>query len=216
MIDAVKAGDIDRVEALLAADPALARAQDDAGNSAILLATYYGRKAMVERLRAHDLELNIFEAAAIGDAERVAALAEDDPGRVNAFSHDGYTPLGLAAFFGHETIAKDLLERGADVNAASRNRMRVMPLHSAVAGGHIGIARALVERGADVNASQQDGFKPLHGAAQNGQDEMVLLLINHGADIDAQTGDGRTALSIAQAEGHEVVVDLLRRQGASD
>lgn len=216
MIDAVKAGDELKVKSLLEANPDTARARDESGNSAILLATYYGRKNIAELLRAHDVEMSIFEAAAVGDLERVAALAEDDPTRVNAFSHDGYTPLGLASFFGHEAIAHDLLARGAEVNVASRNRLQVMPLHSAVAGRHLQIAKALLEHGAGVNAAQQDGFRPLHGAAQNGQEEMVLLLLDHGADIDAKSGDGQTALSIAQAEGHDLVVDLLRRRGASD
>jgi ankyrin repeat protein len=167
-------------------------------------------------LRAHDVEMSIFEAAAVGDTDRVIALAEDNPAQINAYSHDGYTPLGLASFFGHEAIATYLLAHGAEFNAASRNKMQVMPLHSAVAGKHLNIAQALLEHGADVNADQQDGFRPLHGAAQNGQEEMVLLLLKYGADIDAQNSEGPTALAIAAAEGHEVVVDLLRRRGASD
>ena len=216
MIEAVKAGDIDKVRDLLAADPALVNAKDQSGNSAVLLAAYYGRKDIVEALRAHDAELNIFEASAAGDTDRAVALAEDDPARVNAYSHDGFTPLGLAAFFGHADIAEYLLAQGAAANSVSHNRMRVMPLHSAVAGRHITIARRLLEAGADVNAKQADGFVPLHGAAQNGQMDMIELLLDSGADVTLANDDGRTAPAIALDEGHADVADLLRRHGAPE
>lgn len=214
MIDAIKAGDVERVKALLESDLALVNARDESGNSAILLAVYYGRKNIVEAVLARDPELNIFEAAAAGHIDRVVALTEDDPGRVNAFAHDGFTPLGLAAFFGHKDVVEYLLEQGAEVNVASRNKMKVMPLHSAVASRHLGIAEALLTHGADVNAAQQDGFTPLHEAAQNGQEEMVALLLAHAANVDAKKDDGQTPLAIALAEGHDVVADLLRRHGA--
>jgi ankyrin repeat protein len=216
VIDAVKAGDADKIRALLEADPSLVNAKDESGNSAILLATYYGRKEIVDLLRAQDVEMDIFEGAAAGDLDRVRAWAEDDPNLVNAFSHDGYTPLGLAAFFGHGDIVNYLLECGVEVNVASRNKMKVMPLHSAVASRYIEIARALLEHGAEVNVAQQDGFTPLHEAAQNGQEDMITLLLAHGADVDAKKDDGQTALSIAVAEGHDIVADALRRHGASE
>lgn len=215
-LEAVKAGNVEEVRPMLKADATLASAKDDAGNSAILLAIYYGRKDIVELLLAHDLDLTIFEAAAAGKLDRVEALAEDDPGRVNAFSHDGFTPIGLAAFFGRVDVVRYLLSTGAEVNAVSKNRMRVMPLHSAVAGRHLSIARMLIEHGADVNVAQQDGFTPLHGAAQNGQEEMVTLLLDRGAQVDAKAADGKTPLAFAAEEGHEVVADVLRRHGALD
>jgi len=219
-LDAVKAGDAAQVEQFLETDPALVNAKDDSGNSAILLAIYYGRKAVKDLLLAHDPELTLYEAAAVGDVKRVRALLDEDrdvaADLVNSFSHDGFTPLGLAAFFGRQEVVELLLARGAQVNVASKNRMRVMPLHSAVAGRHIGISRMLIEHGADVNAKQADGFVPLHGAAQNGQAEMIELLIEHGADVKTPTDDGRTSLAIALGEGHAEMADLLRRHGATD
>ncbi|MFC3918361.1 ankyrin repeat domain-containing protein [Deinococcus metalli] len=79
---------------------------------------------------------------------------------MNAVSPDGFTPLGLASFFGRAEAAQVLLEAGADVHAVSRNPMQVQPLHSAVAGNHEALARVLVAAGADVNAEQADGFTP--------------------------------------------------------
>ena len=47
--DAIKAGRVDEVKALAAADPALLRARDANGASAILFAIYNGRKPMSPR-----------------------------------------------------------------------------------------------------------------------------------------------------------------------
>ena len=135
LLEAVKAGDVERVKALLEPDPALVNARDDSGNSAVLLAVYYGRKNVVELLLSYKPHMNLFEASAAGDLQRVTALLREDPDlegdRVNSFAHDGFTPLGLASFFGHGGVVKYLLSRGAEANLASRNRMQVMPLHSA-------------------------------------------------------------------------------------
>src|SRR3990172_506909 len=218
LLEAVKAGDVERVKALLEPDPALVNARDDSGNSAVLLAVYYGRKNVVELLLSYKPHMNLFEASAAGDLQRVTALLREDPDlegdRVNSFAHDGFTPLGLASFFGHGGGGKYLLSRGAEANLASRNRMQVMPLHSAVAGRHVGVARTLLEHGADVNAAQQDGFVPLHGAAQNGQPDMIELLLEYGADVNAKNAEGLTALAIAVQEGHAGAAELLRQHGA--
>ena len=218
LLEAVKAGDVNRVSELLATDPALVNARDASGNSAILLAIYYGRKEVKESLLAYGPELDVFEAAAAGALDRVKAIVDEDQDMsadlVNAYAQDGFTALGLAAFFGHEDNAAYLLTKGAQVNSVSQNRMRVMPLHSAVAGRHIGIARRLLEAGADVSAKQADGFAPLHGAAQNGQVEMIELLLAHGANVNTPTDDGKTALAYALEEGHTEAANSLRGHGA--
>ena len=218
LLEAVKAGDVERVKALLEPDPALVNARDDSGNSAVLLAVYYGRKNVVELLLSYKPHMNLFEASAAGDLQRLRALLGEDPDlqrdSANSFARDGFTPLGLASFFGHGGGVKYLLSRGAEANLASRNRMQVMPLHSAVAGCHAGIARTLLEHGADVNAAQQDGFVPLHGAAQNGQPDMIELLLEYGADVNAKNAEGLTALAIAVQEGHAGAAELLRQHGA--
>ena len=220
MLEAVKAGDVTKVKALVEADPTLVNAKDESGNSAILLAAYYGRKDVVEVLLAHGAELNLFEASAVGDLDRVTSLVAEDPDLtaelVNSYAYDGFTPLGLASFFGHSDIVEFLLAQGAEINVASKNKMRVTPLHSAVASRHFGIAESLLAHGADVNAAQQDGYTPLHEAAQNGQMEMAELLLAHGANIDARKDDGQTPLAVAMEHGHMEVADLLRRHGATE
>lgn len=149
--------------------------------SEILLARYRGDLAEVERLRRERPQLDVFEAAALGDDGRLDELLTADPSLATAWSPDGFTPLHLAAFFGATSAAGRLVEAGADVGAVARNDMRVQPLHSAVAGRHHGIAQLLVEHGADPDAEQAGGFTPLGAALQHHDDEMVELLRSAGA-----------------------------------
>ncbi len=209
LFDRIKSGDHAAVQTLLAADPSLANTQIDGGPSAVLLAVYYGQLEIAQTLASHCDNLSIFEAAALGDDERALSILNTHPELIDATASDGFTPLGLASFFGHADVVDLLLGMGATVNLASRNNQRVMPLHSAVAGGHLEVVRALLERSADVNATQEGGFTPIHGAAQNGQLAMVKLLLEYGADASAASNDGKTALDFARESGSAEVVQLL-------
>lgn len=205
---AIQASDDAQVRALVRGEPALLRAVSPMGVSPVLFATYYGRHDVARVLVEEGAPLDVFEAAAVGDIGRVQALLADEAD-VNAVSGDGFSALGLAAFFGRADVARVLLERGADVNAVSTNAMQVRPLHSAVAGNHDALARELVAAGADVNAVQQGDFTPLMGAAQHGNAALVAFLLAAGARADAATTDGRTAADLAREEGHVAVLNML-------
>lgn len=209
MMDAVKTGDVERVEQLLAEQPELVHAKDDDGASAILIAAYWSKRDVAEVLLAHEPRLNVFEAAAVGSLGHVKQLLAAERALAHTCSHDGFTPLHLAAFFGHTDVVVFLLAQNADVNAVARNPMKVQPLHSAAAGNHIEICRALIEHGADVNARQQGGFTPLHSAAQNGNAELVTLLLRHGAHPGATTDDGKTARDFAPEGEYDALAKVL-------
>ena len=153
--------------------------------SEILQAVYRGDHARVEELLADGPELDVFEASALGRTDRLRELLDADPSLANAWANDGFQPLGLASFFGHVEAVRLLVERGAEVNSASRNDFKVMPLHSAVAEKdpetRYEIARLLLEHGADPNARQQDDFTPLKAADQQGDERLRALLVEHGA-----------------------------------
>jgi ankyrin repeat protein len=208
-VEAVKAGDLAKVEEFLSVDPSLARAKNEGGTSIVLVAAYHNRPEIARLLAARTGTLNIFEAAAVGDLERVRELVQQDSELVNAYAADGFQPLGLASFFGHVELVRFLVSEGALVNSASENDMRVMPLHSAVAHRHLEIARVLLGQGADVNAPQRSGFTPLQGAVKNGQVEMTKLLLEHGADPDLQCTGGRTPREEAQSGNAPEIVGLL-------
>jgi len=152
--------------------------------SPILKALYQGDRDEAERLRAESSELDIFEAAALGDVDRLRALLGADPEAASAWSPDGFTALHFAAFFDGPEAVQLLAERGADLETASTNEefaLGAHPLHSAIAARRNENAAALLEAGADPNARQHGGFTPLMEAEQVGDLELAELLIRYGA-----------------------------------
>jgi ankyrin repeat protein len=186
---------------------------DPNGVSALLRAVYRGDAAAVAAILATGPELDIFEAAAVGDLARVRALIEADPSQARAFAVDGFHPLGLAAFFKHPDVVTFLIAAGADVSAPSRNRMKVTALHSAIAARDIESTLALIAAGADVNAGQQDSFTPLHEAAQNGDRDILEALLAAGADPSAKLSTGERPADLARKHKHPELVPHLERTG---
>src|SRR5271167_4165495 len=96
---AIHDNDRSRVEQLLATDPTLARARNQNGASALMQARYEGRHELVELLRSKAGELDVFEAAMLGDLARLQTLLTGNAALAKAFSGDGFTALHLATFF---------------------------------------------------------------------------------------------------------------------
>ena len=177
--------------------------------SAILAAMYRNQREEARKLAADATALTVWEAAALGDDNRLAAILDDHPELANAFALDGHTPLGLAAFFGPASTTAILLDRGAHVGVAARNELKVQPLHAAVAARNREAAEALLARGADPNARQQVGYTPLMGAAAGGRDDIVDLLLSRGADATLVNDDGKTASAVAREHGHVTLAERL-------
>jgi ankyrin repeat protein len=207
--DAIKAGDATKVVALVDADPALAESSEN-GVRPVLLALYYGKPELAQILAARTA-LTFAEACAMGDSARVEALLAADPSLLNARTEDGFPPLGLAIFFGQGALARALIERGADVNAAAHNAQRVAPLHAAAAVQDRATIELLLARGADPNATQQMDYTPLHGAASRGDIEIATLLLAHGADRHAKGSDGATPADVAAKYGHPEFAEWIAR-----
>jgi ankyrin repeat protein len=206
----VEEGNLDAVKSALADDPFLASA-DASEPSAVLAALYRGHTEIVEILCQH-AALTLAEASACGDRERVAKLLAEGGESVGGFTSDGWTPLHLAAFFGHAEVARALVAAAAplDERATSRNPTANRPLHAALAGAEDEeTIRCLLEAGALVDDRAGGGYTPLHLAASRGSASLVEMLLRRGADASARTDEGRTAADIALERGHAHVASQL-------
>jgi uncharacterized protein len=213
--DAIKTGDLSRVEALLEADPELASAKDENGVSAVLTSIYRGYRDIRDFLLEHGAHLEIHDAAAAGRLDRVRELVEKNLVLANAFSPDGYPVVALAAFFGHFDVVRYLVEKGADINAPATNGTGYNALTGAVASGHTDIVKWLLEKGANANYRYGTGYSPLLTAAANGHREIVKQLLARGADATARTNDGKSVIQIAEERNHPHVVEFLKNFSAA-
>jgi uncharacterized protein len=213
--DAIKTGDLSRVEALLEADPDLASAKDDNGVSAVLTSIYRGHAEIRDILLAQHPQLEIYDAAATGNLDRVKALVEKDPALAKSYSPDGFPVVALAAVFGQLEVVRYLSEKGADINAVANNGPGYTALTGAVASGHPEIVKFLLEKGADVNHRYGQNYSPLLTAAANGHLEIVKSLVAAGADVAARTTDGQTAAQIAEKREHPDIASYLKKLSAA-
>jgi uncharacterized protein len=213
IFSAISAGDTGRIKELAARHPAVAHARNPAGVSALMQARYENKMEIVELLRRAAGELDVFEAAALGDVARLRTLVEDDPNLVKAQSNDGFTPLHLASFFSQLEAAEFLVQQGADPNAVSPGRIAV--IHSAAASRNAAILKLVLEAGANPNLQQQGGYTALHEAAMHNSVERAQALLDAGADRAIRSDDGLTPAEMAAQKGNKEVLELLQGAVAS-
>ncbi|GAA5878688.1 hypothetical protein JCM1840_000200 [Sporobolomyces johnsonii] len=124
--------------------------------------------------------------------------------------------LSLACQYGHEAIARLLLERGAQILP---NPAGYWPQHLAAREGHAGVLKLLVEAtrgfsGIDV-PDKYSQATPLSHAASEGHVESVKVLLAAGSDVHAQDEFRRTPIHYAAWQGHIECVNLLIAAGGT-
>jgi uncharacterized protein len=179
------------------------------GVSPIMLSCYYKKPQITALLLQFATEITIFEAAAAGKFDVMAHQIFKTPEIINTYSADGFTPLGLAAYFGNEEIARYLVLKGADVNLLSSNGYYISPLQSAIAGNFTTIAKMLIQNNALVNNAQKAGITALHLAAQQGNIEVIILLLQQGANVKAMMEGGKFPCDLALEKGFIEIAEIL-------
>jgi uncharacterized protein len=206
--DAIKEGDRDEVERRLNLEPGLIHVKEN-NLSPIMVAAYQGQPELASFLADKTVAINIFEASATGKLNNIIRALARDPQLVNAYSEDGFQPLGLAAYFGHLEVVKYLIKAGAPINFSSRNGLKATPIQSAAAAGHDTVVQMLLKLGADPNVREGNGYTPLHAAAQNKDVEMIRTLLYGGADLTLTGNDGKTAIDVAKESGDKETIAVL-------
>ena len=144
-------------------------------------ALYEGRRADAEEI-AGTREIDVFEAASLGDHDRLAELLRGDANLARSWSDDGFTALHYACFFGTPDCTITLADAGALLDEPSRNDMGVRPINSAAAGVHpFDNVRVLIARGADIDGRQSSGHTALDEAHIREDQALIDLLVAEGA-----------------------------------
>ena len=114
LLAAIKRKDASAVTRALDADGELATARAASGQTPAIVAIYWRAPEMLALLRARGAVLDVFEAAAVGNADVVRMLLEAGA-QPDARNGQGHTPAELARDGGHVALADDL-------DAAARRR----------------------------------------------------------------------------------------------
>jgi ankyrin repeat protein len=168
------------------------------------------------------------QSAFRASVQKVAAQgqARQSDRRKAAEPRDEYdrTPLMRAASRGDLTSAKELVAKGADVNAATAGGYT--SLMSAAFEGNANMVKLLLENGAALNASDDHGLTALIEAAKQYMDHgdviaeyvgTVEALLKVGADVSPRDMTGSTALMYVEKYGlrnKQEIVRLLTDAGA--
>jgi ankyrin repeat protein len=141
-----------------------------------------GDVATARVLLAHGATHDLTIAAALGELNRIVALLDGDPGRIGEARPSGKRPLSTAIEFGHDDVARLLLDRGADPNWPEGPHAPLgFGLHSAARRGNRAMVELLLARGADPNAWVDSSGNATSAAATA---EVRALLLAHGGTLD--------------------------------
>jgi len=136
-------------------------------------------RLLLSRGAARDVVID----AALGDLESVRRSLDEDPGRVSAARPCGKRALSAAIELGHPSVARLLLERGADPNAPEgATAPRGAALHAAARAGDRDLVEQLLANGADPDATIDSSGSAAYVARTP---EIRELLLAHGAELDA-------------------------------
>ena len=110
-------------------------------------------------------------------------------------------------------VATDLIENGADVNAADLTGFTALMSSSYL--GLLDVISLLIKKGANVNAHDNNGNTALIMAVNTARISIAKLLIDNGADVNATTNDGTTILIRASERDNIDIIRLLIENGAN-
>lgn len=120
-------------------------------------------------------------AAALGDLDGIRAILDKDPDQIRLARPNGRRALTTAVEFGHDDIARLLLERGADPTWPELNAERGGALHAAARAGNRALVELLLAHGADPNAHSDSAGNSVYAAKTR---EIRALLEAHGGTVD--------------------------------
>ena len=128
----------------------------------------------------------------------------------------GATPLMRAARAGDHAVIRLLLEKGANLKAATKDGTSALMFAAGIGyrdkntrgseSDALESVKVLMAAGLDVNQTNTRGENALHGAALRGANTIVQFLIDQKMDVNALSKQGYTPLDVAM--GKTIVLQL--------
>jgi ankyrin repeat protein len=222
IIAAAARGDLAAVEAELARDPALARAGNETGDTALHHAAKQGHLPAVQALLAAGANAH----AERGDGYRPVHCAlmpnwffGSEPGHRALivellFAHGAQHTIFTAALRGDISYVRDALARDrslADFEDSCHHRV----LSAAVRRRDVTMTRLLLDHGADPNLAEEGAPRGLSLwiAVNDREHEIVRMLLARGADPNAYVDSSGTPMSHAESRRDAELVKLLGEHG---
>jgi hypothetical protein len=175
---------------------------------------FQSRRIIVSGLRKADWKSarGTFGMVRVGLLPIVLGVSgEDDTTLIDPYETD----LMRAAARGDKELVRELLSRGADVNASSQRGYTPL-IYACMGSDSVEVIKMLVVAGANVNARDKSGQTALLWAMGSPhRKEILAVLIAAGADVNVQDVWGRTALSRAGGYDSVEVVQMLKAAGAN-
>ncbi len=184
--EAVKEGDIDKVQGALNVGASPNCVIDNDGNTALMEAVgKEGEGPMVKLLIEHGAD-------------------------VNHANNRGFTAFMLAT---NIDVARLLIEAGADVNHADNNGDTALIWAADEKDEDPDMVKLLIEHGADVNRVNNDGKTALIWAAENRYRDIVRLLIDHGATLPSRASEETEKIIRSIFDTNELAYEAARGNG---
>lgn len=159
---------------------------------------------------------HFFKAVRANDYEGIVTALEEG---VNVDSSDcrNQTALMIAAQYGYLSVARLLLEYGANTEAVFEDTQYTLTstvIVIAAGNGQDHIIELLLEFGANINGGNS---RALHAAVSKNFESTVRLLISNGVDVNRYRTPGyeETALHEAARLGQRNIAQILLEHGAS-
>jgi ankyrin repeat protein len=230
LFDAVQAGSLSQVQALIKKKADVNWRNPDLFNQTPIFPAAYGPHPEILRVllkaganvnaQDDDGETALHRAAHYGYVETAQVLLEFGADK-NLKDKWGNTPLMSAQAQGNSDVVKLLGGTPAATTDPGRDRpSSASPgeaLFSAVQGGLLSEVQALIKKKADVNWRNAGLFNqtPIFPAAYGPHPEILRALLQAGANVNAQDDDGETALHRAAYYGYTETAQILLEFGAN-
>ncbi|XP_043472528.1 ankyrin-1-like [Leptopilina heterotoma] len=134
---------------------------------------------------------------------------------VNTCLIDGFTLLHHACGKGRLTIVKELLARGANVNAIG-GRKKLSPLHVSVKYNFVEITQILLTKNANINSCTKRNETPLCIAVYKDNFECIQLLLEAGANVNCINSENHSLLYCVSDFNEDMnITKLLLHYGAT-